>query len=52
MQEAKKANIVNIRHMSDAADQDAAEADCDRINRTGHSPLPCFHFVEESPDAY
>jgi len=36
MQEAKKANIVNIRHMSDAADQDAAWTDCDRINRTGH----------------
>jgi len=36
MQEAKKPNIGNIRHMSDAADQDAARADCDRINRTGH----------------
>jgi len=26
--------------MSDAADQDAARADCDRINRTGHLARP------------
>jgi len=28
--------LHDIRHMSDAADQDAAWPDCDRINLTGH----------------